>query len=263
MKNCVATIFFLFGSLSGTQGPDWITGVPECPYWITAGSETYHFHRAREGGTHQSGRIDGLRVGIDRIKRYGWYIGADYLYAKGQLKGETATGRLVRSELTDQIYEVRLGFTLQQKNCKHPFITPFVGWGNFKEINDFFLPSPLPCKFTDTFDYYTVGFLSGVNFTPLLTMGINFKLRFMQDAKSEVSNDPLFDKVTLLIKDEMHIRVDLPLIYMPCGSLLGIGFQLAPFYEYRHFGGREGFPFNFRDTKFYLYGTKFALVYRF
>src|ERR1700733_6295375 len=248
MKNCVATIFFLFGSLSGTQGPDWITGVPECPYWITAGSETYHFHRAREGGTHQSGRIDGLRVGIDRIKRYGWYIGADYLYAKGQLKGETATGRLVRSELTDQIYEVRLGFTLQQKNCKHPFITPFVGWGNFKEINDFFLPSPLPCKFTDTFAYYTIAFFPWWSFHTSLLWGCNRSL---------------FDKVNLLIKDEMHIRGDLPLIYMPCGSLLGIGFQLAPFYEYRHFGGREGFPFNFRDTKFYLYGTKFALVYRF
>jgi hypothetical protein len=238
-------------------------GFANCPYLIAAGPETYFLIRNREGGTHQDGRIDGVRIGIDRIKCYSWYLGADYLYATGWLKGDTATGRPLRSELTDQIFEARLGFTLQQKNCGCPFIVPFGGWGYFKEVNDFYRPSPLPCKFTDTFNYVVAGFLSGINFTPLLSMGINFKLRFMQDAKSDVSDDPLFDGVTLMMKDEMHVRLDIPFAYSPCNSWLGIGFLLSPFYEYRHFGGREGFPFNFKDTKFYLYGARFALTYRF
>jgi hypothetical protein len=233
-----------------------------CSLFISAGPEIYHFRRVREGGTHQEGRIDGVRLGIDRIKGCGWYIGADYLYASGWLKGGTATGRPLSSDLNDQIFEARLGYTLQQKICGSPFITPFGGWGYFREVNAFFPPSPLPCTFTDTFNYVVVGFLSGVNFTPLLSMGINFKLRFMQNAKSEISDDPLFADVTILIKDEMHVRLDVPFAYFPCDRSRRLGFVLSPFYEYRHFGGREGYPFNFKDTKFYLYGAKFALLYR-
>jgi hypothetical protein len=240
-----------------------LLGFADCLYWVSAGPEVYYFIRDREGGTHQEGRIDGVRISFDRIKGCSWYFGADYLFASGRLKGETATGRSLRSELTDQIVEARLGFTLQQKAPGRPFITPFGGWGYFKEINDFYPPSPIPCTFTDTFNYLTAGFLSGINFTPLLSMGINFKLRFMQEAKSEVSDDPLFDDVTLHMKEEMHVRLDIPFAYSPNNPLRGIGFLLSPFYEYRHFGGREGFPFNFRDTKFYLYGARFALIYRF
>jgi len=240
-----------------------LLGSANCPYWVSAGPESFHFVRNREGGTHQEGRIDGMRISFDRIKCCSWYLGADYLVANGKLKGETATGRHLKSELTDQIIEARFGFTFQQKMRGNPFITPFGGWGYFKEINDFYAPSPLPCKFTDTFNYLAVGFLSGINFTPLLSMGINFKLRFMQEATSKVSNDPLFDDVTLQMKEEMHIRLDIPFTCSPCTPLSGIGFLLSPFYEYRHFGGREGFPFNFRNTKFYLYGARFALIYRF
>lgn len=230
-------------------------------YFITAGPEIYHFIRNREGGTHQSGRIDGVRFGIDRIKSYGLYVGLDYLLADGGLEGKTATGLALKSTLTDEIFEARLGFTLQQKAKGCPLFIPFGGWGHFKEINDFHQPSPLLCKFTDTFNYLTVGFLSGINFTPLLSMGINFKLKFMQDAKSKVSNDPKYGDVTLKIKEEIHARVDIPIAYAPCRSAMGI--LLSPFFEFRHFGGREGFPFNFRDTKFYLYGARFALIYRF
>jgi hypothetical protein len=233
------------------------------PYFLTVGPEIYRFIREREGGTHQEGQINGVRVAIDRMKCNGIYLGVDYLYAKGPLKGATATGRPLRSELTDQIVEGRLGLTLQQKYGRCPFITPYVGWGYFHEINDFFRPSPLPCKFTDTFNYIAAGFLSGVNFTPLLSMGINFKLRFMQEATSEVSDDPLFDDVTLSMKEEIHVRVEVPFAYTPCSSLFGTGFLLSPFFEFRHFGGREGFPFNFKDTKFYLYGARFALTYHF
>lgn len=240
-----------------------VSAYAQCSYFVSAGPETYYFHRLRDGGTHQEGRIDGISVGIDRLKRYGIYIGGEYLYATGRLKGRTGRGSPLTSELTDEIYEIRLGFTLQQNKHGCPFFTPFGGWGFFREINDFKPPSPLPCKFTDTFNYIVAGFLSGVNLTPLLSMGVNFKLKFMQDGKSKVTDDPLFDDVTLMMKEEIQARVDVPFVFFPCHSWLGLGFQFSPFYEYRHFGGREGFPFNFRDTKFQLYGAKFTLMYRF
>jgi hypothetical protein len=237
--------------------------VADTAYLATVGLESYYMIRNRDGGTNQGGVINGVKITLDRLKCYGWYIGADYLYAHGRLNGETASGRPLKSLLTDQIVELRLGFTLQQKVAGSPFITPFGGWGYFREVNDFYPPSPLSYTFTDTFNYVAAGFLSGVNFTPLLSMGINFKLRFMQNAKSEVSDDPMYDNVTLMMNDEMHVRLDIPFMYTPGNSLWGIGFLLSPFFEYRHFGGREGFPFNFKDTKFYLYGARFALTYRF
>lgn len=235
----------------------------DCGCFVTLGPEVYRFVRNREGGTHQEGRVDGVKIGFDRLKGNSFYLGADYLYARGDLKGETATGRPLQSELIDQVFEARLGFTFEQGLAGCHFITPFLGWGSFKEINQFFPPSPLPCTFTDTFTYCAVGFLSGVNFNALLSMGVNFKVYFMQKARSEVSDDPLFDHVNLMIKDEMNVRLDLPFFFYPSHTWLGMGFQLSPFFEYRHFGGREGFPFNFRDTKFYLYGAKFALIYGF
>lgn len=228
-----------------------------------AGEESYYLWRLRNGGTKQEGRIDGVRVGIDRLKPYGLYIGADYLYACGSLRGKTALGNPLSSELTDQIFEVRIGYTLQENISRRTFITPFLGWGYFEEINGFHPPSLLPCKFTDSFNFVAVGFLSGVNFTPLLSMGINFKVRFMQDAKSEVTEDPLFDDVTLAMENETCYRLEVPITFTPCDSFLGLGGQIAPFYEFRHFGGREGYPFNFKDTKFHLLGLRLSLVYRF
>lgn len=255
MIRSVTAFLLSFSALSGWS--------KDCTCTIAVGPEVYHLERVRAGGTQQQGWINGFRLGLDRIKRYGWYVGGDFLYATGPLKGRTLTGRKVVSVLSDQIYEVRLGYTLQKNEWRRPFFTPFAGWGHFREINDFTPPSPLPCTFTDTFNYWTAGFLSGVNFGSLLSMGVNFKLRFMQNGQSKVTDDPLFDNVTLLMKDEMHVRLDIPVAFNPRGTLFAIGFLLTPFFEYRHFGGREGFPFNFRETKFYLYGARFALTYRF
>lgn len=229
--------------------------------FLYVGPETFHMSRFREGGTNQSGRLDGVRAGFDRIKGCSWYFGADYLYATGKLKGETATGRPQRSCLTDNIVEIRCGYTFQKFICREPYITAFGGWGYFHEDNDFYHPSPLTCKFTDTFNYVVLGFLSGVNFTPLLSMGVNFKIRFMLDGRSRVSNDPFMEDVTIKMHNETHYRLDIPFMYCPCSSLFQ--WQIVPFYEFRHFGGEEGFPFNFRDTKFNIYGARLALTYRF
>lgn len=234
-----------------------------CPYQVYVGEESYYFWRHRENGTKQNGRIDGVRVGADRIKCYGWYVGADYLYASGHLSGKSGKGSRLSSTLTDQIFEARFGYTFQNRSCERSFITPFVGWGCFKEVNDFFPPSKLTCKFTDSFNFIVAGFLSGVNLTPLLSMGINFKVRFMQDAKCEVTDDPERSDATLLIEDETLYRLEIPFTYTSCHSFLGIGGQVVPFYEFRHFGGREGHPFDFNDTKFHLLGMRLALIYRF
>jgi len=260
--------FILFAPLTGTayKYPSPVFEQPcslavSSPYSIWVGPEVYHFKRQRDGGTSQSGAISSIRVGLDRIKPHGVYIGADYFYAAGRLKGHTGSGTVLRSDLHDHIFEARLGFTYQQNECRKSFFTPFGGWGSFCEINNFTSPSPLQCTFTDTFNYIVIGFLSGVNFQALLSMGIDFKVKFMLDGQSKVTDDPLFEDITLKMENEIQCRLDLPITYNPCNSLFGLAFQLVPFYEFRHFGGREGYPFDFKDTKIYLYGAKFAFSY--
>lgn len=240
-----------------------LTGFSWCSALLTVGPELYYLRRMREGGTSQEGEIDGIRIRFDRIKGHSWYVGADYLYAEGEVKGQAANGACVNSDLIDKDFEVRVGYTLQQPTITHPFITPFAGWGCFEEENIFYPPSPRLCTFTDTYNYIVVGFLSGVNFTPLISMGVCFKVKFMQNGESKVTDDPQFEDVTLMMKEEIQARLDVPLTLKPCNSWLGMGFLLSPFYEYRHFGGREGYPFNFKDTQFQIFGARFALTYDF
>lgn len=218
--------------------------------------------RLREGGTRQSGQVDGVHLQLERITPCSWYAGAEYLRARGRLTGKTGRGERLVSQVQDVLAEVRFGYTLSHPfDPQCSFITPFAGWGYFEQINDFNLPSPLPCKFTETFDYVVVGFLSGVNFTSLLSMGINFKARFMLDGRSQVSNDPGYEAIDLMVENELQYRFEVPFTYAPCNTLFGIQFQLMPFYEFRHFGGRQGYPFNYKDTKFYLVGGRISLQY--
>ncbi len=232
----------------------------KCASTVYVGPEVFHIKRWREGGTEQNGRMDGVRLGYDRIKRYGWYLGLDGLYATGDLKGKNPRGRKLRSDLTDIIFEIRGGYTLQKKAPRCPFYTPFVGWGKFHETNDFHSPSPVPYTFTDTFNYIALGFLSGFNFTPLLSMGINFKVKFMNNGSSKITDDPVLDDRTLTMGDALQMRLDVPFTYCLQNCLKA---AVIPFYEYRHFGGKEGYPFNYIDTKFRLLGARAQLSYNF
>lgn len=232
-------------------------------YQCYFGEESYYLWRTREGGSKQRGRLDGIHTGIDRIKRYGWYIGADYQYATGLLNGRGSNDTKLHSHFTDKIVEGRAGYTLKKRGEKKPFFTPFLGWGYFHEVNNFLPPSQSIYKSTDVFNFAVVGFLSGTNITTLISVGINFKARFMQNAKSKITDDPDGDNVKLKMEDEILCRLDIPITFMPCSSFFKLGGQLMPFYEFRHFGGREGYPFNFRDTKFQIVGLRLALVREF
>lgn len=237
---------------------------------ITAGPEIYYMQRKREGGSHQEGRMDGARVILERIKPWGIYLALDAFYATGELRGKNRLGRKLSSEMKDTIAEIRAGYTfatpqqtsLPQNCCPTSSLTAFAGYGHFHETNDFFPPSPLPFTFTDEFNYFLAGFLTSLNFTPLLSMGFNFEIKCMQKGTCRISNDPESPEITLAMSNELQARVELPIVvgFSPCSHF---SCELTPFYEFRHFGGQEGFPFNFIDTKFQLIGARMALKYRF
>jgi len=228
-----------------------------------AGPEIYYFQRDKEGGSKQTGAMYGIRGMLERIQPCSLYLGLDLFCAEGTIKGHSGSGRALSSEITDVIYEGRIGYMLQNNKANPSFIIPYCGYGHFRETNAFRPPSPLPFTFIDTFDYTLIGFLSGFNFTPLLSIGLNFETRFMLNGKSKLTNDPDFDDTTLIMNNELQARLELPITYNLSRCRCRTEVQLVPFYEYRHFGGREGFPFDFIDTKFNLIGLRFTLGCRF
>lgn len=251
--------FFLFFLVAIFHFP-YLLHAYDLPYSIYVGPEIYHMRRWRDGGTVQTGRLDGLRCGIDKIQKYCFYYGFDALYAEGDLSGHTGSDFPLKSTIRDLTLEGRLGYALESISTRCPYFVPFAGFGYFNEINDFHSPSPIPFTFTDSFYYITTGFLSGINFTPLLSMGLNFKIRFMLNGRSRVTDDPFYEDLTLSMKEETHYRLEVPFICKLWYPNQNFKIGCVPFYEYRHFGGRVAYPFNFVDTKFSLFGARFAII---
>ena len=233
------------------------------PNILDVGPEVYYIRRQRAGGTKQVARMDGIFVDYDRLRRYSWYFGGTYSYAQGRLKGHTGSQREMVSTLTDTLWEGRFGYNFQRRGAKGYFIAPYGGYGYFDEINDFHPPSPLAVKFKNTFNFVTAGFLSGVNFSSVFSMWIDVKMKFMLNGETKVTDDPVVGDNTLLMNNEVLARIEVPLIFSPSQVRMGLEFVIDPFYEFRHYGGREGFPFDFVDTKYNLYGANFALRKRY
>jgi hypothetical protein len=228
-----------------------------------AGPEIYYIKRTREGGANQNGYLYGARLGYDYIRRYAFYIGFDGLYAQGFLKGCSGEGDRIKSELTDANIEGRIGYTFQSKACHYFSFTPFVGIGYFWEFNDYQHPSPIQAYFKNTFYYVPVGFLSRVFFNPQLSVGLNFKARILVDGKVKVTHDEEAENSTQRYKEDWQYRIDVPLTYYFCWLNQDVAVSLVPFYEYRHYGHRVNFPFDFLDTKFRIYGGTLKLFYLF
>ncbi|MBA3957265.1 MAG: hypothetical protein H0X51_02560 [Parachlamydiaceae bacterium] len=229
-------------------------------HYIFAGPELYHLKREKEGGTHQSGGVLGIRLGYDRIKRCKFYWGGDFFYGAGTLNGKSAAGSKIRSKYQEGNVEGRIGYTLAQKTGYCFGVTPFVGVGYAIEKNDFVSPSPLHVNFRINYSYVPVGFYSKVNVAPCFDLGLNFKAKFMIEGKNRVTRDPDFGETSTLVKPKIHYRLELPLTYHYREEIF---VSLVPFYEYRIFGGHAGFPFDFVETKLRLWGAAARVFYCF
>lgn len=232
------------------------------PHKFYIGPEFYYVQRKRAAGTKQCGDIYGVRGGYDRIKRLSIYWGFEFLYGSGNLHGKSGLGRKIKSHFTDEEIEGRLGYTFQSKKSCRATLTPYLGYGYFRETNKFCHPTPVRLKFQNCFNYVTAGFLSSIYLYPQLTVGINFRANIMMHAKCRVSHDPDFDNSTQYIKDKVNYRVELPFCYSFAKTCNHLEIDLVPFYEHRHYGGRENYPFDFHDTKLRIYGVSLFLGYR-
>jgi hypothetical protein len=226
------------------------------------GPEIYYMHRTKEGGAYQSGILYGVRCGYDHIHRYKFYWGVDALWAQGTLKGENQENDL-KSKFTDINVEARVGYTFQSKCWHCASFTPYTGGGYFWENNYYQHPSPLPVHFKNRFSYIPIGFLSQIFITPNWSIGVNFKVRYLLEAKQYVTHDPDHEKITQSYEERLQYRAEMPVNYFFCWGKHSLAISLVPFYEYRPYGHRANFPFDFLETKLKLYGATFKLLYLF
>lgn len=226
---------------------------------LYVGPEVYHVERTREGGSRQSGTLVGGRMGYDYLRRYNVYFGWEGFYAgSSTLNGRSAAGNKIKSEFTDMGIEGRIGYTFEQKYGMQFSFTPFVGYGYGMEKNHFIHPSPLRIHFKIRYSYVPIGFLSKVSLSPYLDAGINFKVKYIVNAKNKVTHDPEFGSTTMLVKNETHYRVDIPFTYY---NWCHWNVCVDPFYEYRIYGGQPNYPFDFLETKLNIYGVTLKLQY--
>ncbi|MBS0624083.1 MAG: hypothetical protein JSS62_05620 [Verrucomicrobia bacterium] len=250
MKSILLSFCLLFCTvLSATTTP-----------FVSAGAEACRMKRMRYGGTQQQGTLNGARLTYNRLAPSCIYLGADYFKGKAQMSGHSGTQKPIASEITDSILEGRFGYVFPTQAERVSLFALFTGYGSFRETNDFNHPTPLPLTFTDTFSYIPVGFLAGINVTSFMNVGLNFKAMFMLDGESHIFDEELNSSETLLMNNEINIRIELPVTLSPSDTLFNLSFAVVPFLELRHFGGREGYPYDFLDTKFNLIGGRLALV---
>ncbi len=237
----------------------WTKTYSTAPY---IGPEIYYMKRLKEGGAEQGGTLYGIRGGYDHVRRYKLYWGLEAFWATGSLQGNVREEKL-KSQFTDINVEARVGYTLQSKCWRCASLTPYVGLGYFWEKNNYQDPSPLHIHFKNQFSYVPLGFLSQIFIVPNFSLGLNFKVRYILEGKQHVSHDPKHDHMTQNYDEKLQYRVELPATYFFCWKCHPLGVSLVPFFEYRHYGHRANFPFDFLDTKLKLYGATLKLLYLF
>lgn len=260
---------FLLFSKSHSLGDETPLCCDESPRWwvrgnmVTLAPEYYYVKRTRKGGTSQTGNAGGIRLSYDYIKRYNFYLGGQFFYGRGTLTGRSGNGAKIKSELTDKQIEGYIGYTFEYKYFPNFSLTPFVGGGYFTETNNFKHPSPLQVKMRMHSRYAAFGFLSSAMLTPYLSAGLNLRIRGLWEARNKIIGDEDFDTINQYVEDKFHYRVELPFVYC-CAFLCDhVYLGLMPFYEFRHYGGKENYPFDFFDTKYKIYGADFQVIFQF
>jgi len=236
------------------------------------GPEFYHVHRVRQGGTKQNGTLIGGKLIYDHVKRYKFYWAAEGLFAVGPLMGHTGDGKKIKSCLSENYVEGRLGYTFQSKCWLKPSFTPFGGYGYFWEINKFDKNAPLPIRTQTTYRYAAAGFLTSINLSEHLQIGVNLKLKYMLEPRCTITKDPEFDKISLKIGNEkLQYRIELPVNYYSreqhgcCDGFKdgSYGVAFTPFFERQHYEGQAAYPFDYMRTLFFNYGATLAAFYTF
>ena len=274
LKNLV---FFLliccsFAPLSGFQCQLYDTPTCFCdlfcgPHRLGIGPEFYYIERKRDGKKAEDGYMIGERMTYERLRPWCIYYGAEQYYAVGCISRRTLVSTEMLSKLQDAEVEARIGYTLMNSWRFYFMFTPFVGYGNFTGTNKFLLPRFLKLTFRPTFNYFTTGFLSALYFcNGQASIGLNIKWKSMRHSINRVIDRSHGHCISFYQRmgDRTQIQVDLPLTYYYWYAReQAFEIAIVPFYRNRIYGAHRNFPFDFLETKFEMWGSRFMINYAF
>jgi len=230
------------------------------PYKLYIGPEVYYLKRFKEGGSRQKGALVGGRFQFERESNNSIYFGAEGYIARGKLRGRANSGSSLSSTMTDSEAEGKLGWKFH-RNWRVPVsLTPFLGYGYFRSKNALRAPSPIFVKYTNKFEYTIMGLYLEAEWACNLSAGIDFKAKYMVEGTSKTSNDPFAPSSELVMSNRTQYEVALPIKKTLICQRRCFIVTFSPFYRYRHYGGRENFPYNFYETKFDIYGANLMLM---
>lgn len=229
------------------------------PYQVYTGPEVYHVTRIRGKGVEQRGLLVGEHSGFEHIVPHTVYLGLDGYYATGTLRGHNSINLDMDSTLREAEVEGRAGFTVHTRYCPFLLLAPYLGYGHFYSKNHILPPYPLPVTLHDDFSYLSAGFKTRIILSQGFTIGIDFKIKVPFQTNSKVTGYPDQPDTILHMGEEEQYEAELPIQFDFCWGGWPLGLELVPFYRYRHFGGREDFPFNFVETRFHILGVRATL----
>lgn len=225
--------------------------------WI--GPEFYHAKRVREHRSRQDGWLYGLRLCLERDELDAFYWGVEGAWDQGVMRGKTIRGAPTKSLMTDEDIEGRFGYTFSGCWGLYYYIRPFIGIGYFHNENRFVHPTLLQVRTTEAYPFGTLGIMTRFWTSECYSIGLNVKVRQMYEGKFRVAKDPDFEPIQTGIADEDQWIVEIPLNWYPYFCERCYQISLTPFYQYRHLGGKEGFPVDFIDTKYWIYGARLTI----
>lgn len=230
---------------------------------LYVGPEIYSVRRVRAGGSWQTGVLYGGRFGWERIQCASLYGCLTAVYAGGTLRGKSGSGSTLYSHFTDFEGEARIGYTFMKRKGRCCYFIPFIGLGCVSDTNHFVPPSPLTLQFHDFIKYVSFGFLADMRVLPCFDVGLTLILKSMFKGTCNTSGDAGAENTSLRMTNKLQYEVDLPLTWAISKRKEIFTLSLVPFYEFRHYGGRENFPYDFLATKFYIYGGRLLLNYQY
>lgn len=226
----------------------------------TGGVLLEHMKRAREGGSEQDGALVGSYWSLMRNPKKGVYFSFLYRNEEGDLLGSTGLGDELASHKRDQALEATFGYSFPLKKCFS--CTPFLGKGRLVAKNFFKAPSPIEACYDVRYNYFAYGMrfdwqMKSNFFSSLVIKGI-----FSDGAICKVRDFEEGD-VSLIVEDNPSYDIELPLQYSLKKFQGHLRVGVTPFYRYRHWGEHKNYPYDFFDTKFYIFGSMVNLSFHF
>ncbi len=234
-----------------------------CGHQAWVAPQALYVKRTREGGAWQTGAMGGVELGYERLYRNAPYWGIDGYTTYGCLTGRDGADNQIKSHLIDNFVEGRVGYTLRCRSLWKLTFTPTIGYGYFHQTNHFVDPSPIDVKIRNTFHFSSVGFIASIEPNQCWQLSTRFKAHWLVEGKSTILDDPEEGDVVLPMQDEWQFVAEFPISYRKNWGKHCFNFRFTPFYRHRHYGGQPGFPFDFMDTKYNLWGASLGITYLF